>query len=259
MIEEEKNKTGRKALPPLINIKYGDRTKKIYRLAKLKSQEFTYTNLIALIKNYKPIKSNINICLVLQKQGGKEPIIIKSENEFNYFLTSEELISCLDKTNLKIEFFYTLASPESIKQKENGEQLEKVFQDLNNDGNSKLVLDFIVDYLDKQRDFADKLYEDLKGKDIITADSNVDKNDFAKEILPGIMKNIKENYETLISARETNLNLNLSFNKAMSISLDDNEVNKEFKPFSQLYNPQEIEEFSSKIIRDTLSSIQIIK
>ena len=41
--------------------------------------------------------------------------------------------------------------------------------------------------------------------------------------------------------------------------MEENESNKDFKPFSEVYNPNEIEDFSSRIVRDTLSSIQIIK
>jgi len=257
LVEENSNK---KPLPPLINLKYGEKTKKIYRLAKLKSEDFTYSNIIALIKNYKQIKNNINICILLKKPEVKDTIVIKSEKDFNNFLNSEALFTFLDKSNIKMEFFYTLPSPEGIKDKANSSQLEKVFQELSTDNNSKLVLDFIIDYLAKQRDFPEKLFDNLKENNVMNNSGNIfSKEDFSKDIIPGLMKNIKENYETLINTRDTNLNLNVSFNKAINTSIEETENNNEFRTFSEVYNPEEIEDFSSRIVRDTLSSIQIIK
>ena len=257
MIVEENGKINRKPLPPLINLKYGEKSKKIYRLAKIKSEDFNYTNLLSLIKAYKPIKNNVNIVILLQKQGQKEGFLIKNEKEFTSFIESETLFTFIDKSSLKVDFFYTAASPENLKEKENSEQLEKAFHELSVDGNSKKVLDFVLEYVSKQRDFADKLFENLVEKKVINLDENeVKKDDFSKEILPGLLRNIKENYETLITTRDTNLNLNLSFSKA--IYTEENSEEK-FKPFNEMYNPDEIEDFSSRIVRDTLSSIQIIR
>lgn len=255
LVEINNNK---KPLPPLINLKYGEQSKKIYRLAKLKSYDFTYSNIITLIKEYKQVKANINIYIVLKKQDRKETVLIKNESDFNKFINSDSLFTFLDRSSLKIDFFYTVASPDSIKEKENGAQLEKAFQELSSDNNSKLVLDFILDYLGKQREFSEKLYENLKEKEVIHSDTKINKEDFSKEIFPGLMLNIKENYDTLVSTRDTNLNLDVSFNKAINNSIEENE-SKEFRPFSEVYNPNEIEDFSSRIVRDTLSSIQIIK
>lgn len=256
MIVESNN--NKKPLPPIINLKYGEHSKKVYRLAKIKSDDFTYSYIINMIKEYKQTKPNLNICILLKKQDLKEIIQIKNEKDFNLFINSDSLYTYLDKSSLKIDFFYTLASPESIKVKENSDQLEKVFQELSSDNNSKLVLDFIIDYLGKQRDFSEKLFDNLKDNDVINSETEINKEEFCKEILPSLMKNIKDNYDTLVSTRDSNLNLNVSFNKAINNSIEDNE-NKEFRPFSEVYNPNEIEDFSSRIVRDTLSSIQIIK
>ena len=83
----------KKALPALINLKYGERNKKIFRLAKIKSEEFIYSNIITLIKVYKPIKNNFNICLILHKNGFKEDIIIEDQNEFNEMFKNNGLLN----------------------------------------------------------------------------------------------------------------------------------------------------------------------
>ena len=138
--------------------------------------------------------------------------------------------------------------------------MDKFFQEMSSDSNSKLVLDFILDYITKQRDFPDMLFEHLKEKLVIKEDLILSKEDFSTDIVPGLITNIKENYETLVLTRTNlgNLNLNISFNKAtISTSFDESENKKDIKRFSELYKPHEIEDFSSQIVRDTLSSIQI--
>ena len=251
----------KKALPALINLKYGERNKKIFRLAKIKSEEFIYSNIITLIKVYKPIKNNFNICLILHKNGFKEEIIIEDQNEFNEMFKNNGLLNFLEKESLKIEFFYKQDAAGIIKKKINNLELEKTFQEMSSDSNSKFVLDFIINYISKERDFPDKLYDNLKEKLLIKED-DLNKEEFSNEIVPCLLNNIKENYDTLVFTRTNldNLNLNISFNKAaINTSYDDIENNQDFKPFSEVYKRNEIEDFSSRIVRDTLSSIQILK
>ena len=254
---EKQEETHTKPLPLLINFKYGEKDKKIYRLAKIKLEDFSYNTIISLVKAYKPIKKNENILLLLCKTGLKEQLIIKNENEFESFKNSDYFWIYLDKSNIKLEFFFK-KQMEIIEN--NNKNLDKIYHDLISDSNSKIILDCILNYVVQDKDLTEKLFTDLKDKNVINRD-DINKEEFSKKLISNLFSNIKENYDTMLNTRSSfgNLKLNMSFTKIANVSNDDIEQNKDIKPFSELYNNNEIEDYSSQIVRDTLSSIQIIK
>ena len=254
---EKQEETHTKPLPLLINFKYGEKDKKTYRLAKIKLEDFSYNTIISLVKAYKPIKKNENILLLLCKTGLKEQLIIKNENEFESFKNSDYFWIYLDKSNIKLEFFFK-KQMEIIEN--NNKNLDKIYHDLISDSNSKIILDCILNYVVQDKDLTEKLFTDLKDKNVINRD-DINKEEFSKKLISNLFSNIKENYDTMLNTRSSfgNLKLNMSFTKIANVSNDDIEQNKDIKPFSELYNNNEIEDYSSQIVRDTLSSIQIIK
>lgn len=256
---EKQEETHTKPLPLLINFKYGEKDKKIYRLAMIKLEDFSYNTIHSLVKAYKPEKNHESIYMILCKSGFKEEIIIKNEKDFENIKNSNYIHKYLDKSNIKLDFFF-VKTKEIENEINKNIKLEKVYQELISDSNSKMILDFILNYASKDRDFIEKLFTDLKDKNVINR-IEINKEEFSKKLLSSLLSNIKENYDTLLNTRYSfgNLKLNMSFTKIDNVSNDEIDQNKVLKPFSELYNCDEIEDFSSRIVRDTVSSIQITK
>ena len=259
MIEYKQSDAFKNPLPSEINLKYGERSMKKFRLMKLKIEDFIYSTVISLVKSYKTGNSDENIYMILCRTGVREEIILKNEKDFENFKNSDFIHIYLDKSYLKLEFFYGKPM-EIIKEKNKNNKIEKIFQDLINDSNSKIILDITLNYVVKDREFTEKLFADLIDKNVIKS-SEINKDDFSKKLIQNLLTNIMQNYDTMLNTRSSfeNLKLNMSFTKIDNVSNDEINQNKDFKPFSELYNPNEIEDFSSRIVRDTLSSIQLTK
>src|SRR5690242_1126812 len=130
MIDDRNLTLNKKPLPPQVIFKYGEKERKMYRLATIRIEDFTYNNLLTLIKASKPVKAGNTVCITFCKAGLKDGLTIKNEKQFTNFIQSGELHTFLDKSNLKVEFHHVKAEDT-----QNTSKIDK--GDIVNDINSK--------------------------------------------------------------------------------------------------------------------------
>lgn len=237
--------------PSEIRVKFGLKDKKIYKLTEFKKEKFCYDSLIKLSSTLSP---NPELhCLFYFIKSGSETKVINSESEFQVFLSSGMIFNYIDKNSLKIDFEYRDKPKEEIVKPEvpiiPSLNHSKV-QEFVTDKHSSIFLEVLISAITENPSLKKNIIDKLRGE--FQTDLNQEE---ISDLIKKLSDTTRDNYSKYLNIKGSFANLHMNLQLKRSTSNEDLNGD-DSATFSKLYNEEEIEEFSSKIIRESVSYIQ---
>lgn len=226
-------------LPETIRIKYCFKGDKHFRLYNCSKENLNFNKISQLL-----VENNqkFSIKLFISSNKLKEEIMISSDDEFRQFIFSQLFFNYYNSnTNcLKIQFIKENLS--NHKPNENDLNLK----DFLSDRNTSLTFDYTISQFLKDEKGKKELISFLRSKKILPNTLEMRNTEI---IIEKLLHNIKDSYDNFTISKALLGNLKLEVNLE---NLEENNQNKEFLNFTNLYNIEEMNLISNEeIIRDS--------